>query len=182
MKSRQRSRPHLYCFVLFVAGCADGTMPTVSSPASHPQEGSQTALFVRTVIGGDGKLIPEVMVDAPNLYALPEGVAEIEGVLKTGKWLVIVYGQDSVQDIHFANESPRIAKLLEHTCRVAIRPTRRFQTFEDDLIKWLPELMYHKESTARPLFIILKDGKLAAATGGWMSMDDLLKFVQNETE
>ena len=182
MKALQLSRRQLYSFILFAAvGCAGGTDPNPVSPASHSQDESKPALRVRTVVGGEGKLIPEVMVDAPNLYPLPEGVAEIEDVLKIGKWLVIVYGQDSIQDVHFANQSPRISKLLEGTCRVAIRPTRRFQTFEDDVKKWLPELTFLQESTARPLFILLEDGKLTGVDGGWMSEDDLRTFVHYGT-
>ncbi len=130
-------------------------------------------------MASNGKMMPEVMADAPNLYPLQEGVERMEEMLKSGRWLVIVYGQDSSNDIHISRQTPQLSKVLVGICRVAIRPTRRFQTFDADVKKWLPELTYLEESTARPLFILLDDGRITSATGGYMTEADLKEFVHS---
>lgn len=139
---------------------------------------SYPAPEVRTVKASNGKMMPEVMVDAPNLFPLEEGVEHLEEILKSGRWLVIVYGQDSPNDTYISRQTPRLSKVFDGICRVAIRPTRRFQTFEADVKKWLPELTYLEESTARPLFILLENGQLTSATGGYMTEADLKDFVR----
>jgi hypothetical protein len=162
--------------LVFLSAPVRNTTPIV---AARQISTSYPAPELRTIKASNGKMMPEVMVDAPNLYPLQEGVEHMEEMLKSGRWLVIVYGQDSSNDIHISRQTPRLSKVLEGICRVAIRPTRRFQTFEADVKKWLPELTYLEESTARPHFILLDDGRLTSATGGYMTEADLKDFVHS---
>jgi hypothetical protein len=133
-----------------------------------------SATLFRLIVDASGRTIVDLGEDVDDVTALAMAPAEMETVLRSGRWVVLGFAVWSGPDRAAIDVAIGAAGQLS-TARVAVRPFDDFAEFA----AWCPGT---PETTRSPVWLVLLDGVLIGARSGPTAIDGIVSFVEQAGE